>query len=58
MSAAENGNLEAIKILLDNGAKVNNRSRHFGTALDYAYEKHQYKAVRLLKEHGARRKQS
>lgn len=53
MHAAELGNIPALRILLRNGARVNEKSLHGWTALEYATRFGQVQAAALLIEAGA-----
>jgi uncharacterized protein len=51
--AASSGNAEAVKLLLDYGAKPNSNDLYKGTALMYASQRGRLDVVKLLLENGA-----
>jgi hypothetical protein len=53
MVAAANGNFEAVKVLVEKGAKVNLRDRNGATAASLAYDGGEIEIYNYLKEHGA-----
>ncbi len=53
MGAAFSGNGGAVKLLLDRGAKLNQKDVYRGTALMYAAERGHMEIVKLLLERGA-----
>jgi uncharacterized protein len=54
MKAAWQGNLEAVKFLLDKGADVNVQTQDGRTAMKLAQERGYKEIVELLKAHGAK----
>jgi len=50
---AKNGNFEAVRFLVENGAKVNLRADNGETASSLAYDKGEIEIYNYLKEHGA-----
>ena len=54
MVAADMGNLEAVKLLLEKGADINIRDNGGKTALMFASEKGRSEIIKLLKTHGAK----
>ena len=54
MEAAEHGHLEVVKLLLDNGAKLNTKREYGVTALKVARKKGHNTIVELLKSRGAK----
>ena len=53
MKFSENGNTQALKVLLDNGAELNRKNNKGKTALMYAVENGHTKAVKLLFQYRA-----
>jgi ankyrin repeat protein len=53
--AAESGNLELAKLLVERGADVNAKSDDGLTVLSYAYNSNNKELVKFLKEHGAKK---
>ncbi len=54
IKAAENGHLEVVRILINNGANINTQDINFNTALSFALENGHTKVADLLKEYGAK----